>query len=219
MNSKYNTKPIIYIITGLIILFILSLTVFAIVKIQNREKPIDIQYVDSSLAYHKVFKNEDSDLKNLKKQNKLLYDSLKKQQKEIDELMYFKYRKSYKVINTIKHDTIKNTKLNTYTYSNLPNDSLEYNLKIVSETQPVSYELNMTTKDKILIVNKKEYKDKDINHLTISTSNKADISSVATYKKNNTKHKLHISPTLGIGYGFISKKPDLFVGVGLSYNF
>ena len=28
-----------------------------------------------------------------------------------------------------------------------------------------------------------------------------------------------ISPQVGVGYGMINKKPDVFIGVGLSYNF
>lgn len=220
METKYNTKPLLYVITGIIILFIISITVFTVYKIQNREKPLDIEYVDSNHIYHKVYdRNSDSDFKNLQKQNKILYDSLHKQQKQIEELIYFKYHKTYRIINTVRHDTIKNTKVNTYTYSSLPNDSLEYTLDIVSQTQPISYSLNVTTKDKILLVNKKESSDKDINHLTIRSNNKANISNVVTYSKKNKQHKLSISPTLGLGYGILNKQPDVFVGVGLSYNF
>lgn len=217
MERKYNIKPLLYVITGIIILFIISITVFTVYKIQNREKPLDIEYVDTNHIYHKVYdRNSDSDFKNLQKQNKILYDSLKKQQKQINELIYFKYHKTYKITNTVRHDTVKNTKVNTYTYSSLPNDSLDYTLSITSQTQPISYSLNVTAKDKILLVDKKESSD---NHLTIQTSNKANISNVVTYSKKNKQHKLFISPTVGLGYGILNKQPDVFVGVGLSYKF
>ena len=30
---------------------------------------------------------------------------------------------------------------------------------------------------------------------------------------------LKISPSIGVGYGVINRKPDIWVGVGISYNF
>lgn len=35
------------------------------------------------------------------------------------------------------------------------------------------------------------------------------------YKK---KH-WNVSPQVGVGYGFINRKPDVYVGFGISYNF
>lgn len=30
---------------------------------------------------------------------------------------------------------------------------------------------------------------------------------------------LKISPSIGVGYGVINRKPDVYIGVGISYNF
>lgn len=32
-------------------------------------------------------------------------------------------------------------------------------------------------------------------------------------------NKWHISPSIGVGYGLINKKPDIWVGVSANYNF
>ena len=37
---------------------------------------------------------------------------------------------------------------------------------------------------------------------------------------NTVKRKgLMITPQLGVGYGLLNKKTDVFLGIGLSYNF
>ena len=37
--------------------------------------------------------------------------------------------------------------------------------------------------------------------------------------KEKKKSKLFIAPTVGVGYGVINKKPDLYIGVGIGYQF
>lgn len=38
-------------------------------------------------------------------------------------------------------------------------------------------------------------------------------------KTNEKQSRFKISPQIGVGYGFINRKPDIYLGVGLSYNF
>lgn len=39
-----------------------------------------------------------------------------------------------------------------------------------------------------------------------------------TVTKRQKARKWHISPSIGYGYGLTTRKTDLFVGIGVSYN-
>lgn len=40
-----------------------------------------------------------------------------------------------------------------------------------------------------------------------------------TQKIKEKPSRLQFGTTIGVGYGFINKKPDVFIGIGLSYRF
>lgn len=163
-------------------------------------------------------------LESLKKNNKSLYDSLKIYKEQIDYLAQFKYKKKYTVRDTIiKYDTINNIipqTINEYTYSNKnENDTLNYQLKIGSVTQPNWYELNLEVSDKFTLVNKKV---DNVNETTIETnSNNTNISDVTILKtkENKTlKDKIEIGPSITAGYCLNGKTFDIVVGVSATFD-
>ena len=50
------------------------------------------------------------------------------------------------------------------------------------------------------------------------TSYSIDRTIIKTIPIKDTK-KFKIYPTIGVGYGVFSKRPDMFIGIGLTYNF
>lgn len=185
-----------------LILFAFFVVLFGYYKYTNHWKAQKIEYVDSTGTYHKQY--NEGDFNELKKENKELYDSLKKYKDKIDFLTQFNYDKSYNsgkvVVKTKEVQTptyVKNEdgqyvenieEAKTYEYENEPNDSINYKLQINSTREPNWYSLNVKLHDKITIVNKDE--GNGVNHLTIETDNKADISNVTTSKRKKRRTSL-----------------------------
>lgn len=227
---KNNKKVIKYCF---LILFAFFVVLFGYYKYTNYRKAKVIEYVDSTGTYHRQY--NEGDFNELKKENKELYDSLKKYKDKIDFLTQFNYDKSYNsgkvVVQTKEVQTptyVKNKdgqyvenieEAKTYEYENEPNDSINYKLQINSTREPNWYSLNVKLHDKITIVNKDE--GNGVNHLTIETDNKADISNVTTFKKKKKKNifnKIAIAPGVFYGYDFKSKQMGYGVGITIGYN-
>lgn len=227
---KNNKKVIKYCF---LILFAFFVVLFGYYKYTNYRKAKVIEYVDSTGTYHRQY--NEGDFNELKKENKELYDSLKKYKDKIDFLTQFNYDKSYNsgkvVVQTKEVQTptyVKNKdgqyvenieEAKTYEYENEPNDSINYKLQINSTREPNWYSLNVKLHDKITIVNKDE--GNGVNHLTIETDNKADISNVTTFKKKKKKNifnKIAIAPGVFYGYDIKSKQMGYGVGITIGYN-
>ena len=231
INFLKNNKKVIK--CCVLILFAFFVVLFGYYKYTNYRKAKVIEYVDSTGTYHRQY--NEGDFNELKRENKELYDSLKKYKDKIDFLTQFNYDKSYNsgkvVVQTKDVQTptyVKNKdgqyvenieEAKTYEYENEPNDSINYKLQINSTREPNWYSLNVKLHDKITIVNKDE--GNGVNHLTIETDNKADISNVTTFKKKKKKNifnKIAIAPGAFYGYDFKSKQMGYGVGITIGYN-
>ena len=231
INFLKNNKKVIK--CCVLILFAFFVVLFGYYKYTNYRKAKVIEYVDSTGTYHRQY--NEGDFNELKRENKELYDSLKKYKDKIDFLTQFNYDKSYNsgkvVVQTKDVQTptyVKNKdgqyvenieEAKTYEYENEPNDSINYKLQINSTREPNWYSLNVKLHDKITIVNKDE--GNGVNHLTIETDNKADISNVTTFKKKKKKNifnKIAIAPGVFYGYDFKSKQMGYGVGITIGYN-
>lgn len=157
----------------------------------------------------------DQHIETLKKNNKLLYDSLKIYKDEIDYLTQFKYQKQYVIDDTIvKNDSIKKENVTEYVYTNeKPNDTLNYVLKIGSFTKPQWYSLKLDLSEKFTIVNKKI---NNINETTIapsSNSNISDVTIVNVKEKENFLNKIRFGPSITAGYCLMQQKIDIMIGL------
>lgn len=184
-------------------------------KIINKE----IEYVDSNKTYNKI--HMDAEFSKLKKENKELYDSLKKSRDIIDYLVQFDYEKSYssgKVETSSKKDNASASISHDYVYNSEPNDSFEYKLTINSEKEPNYYQLDTKFKQRFTIVNEH---DNGMNHTTIKEDGKGDISNVTVFHKKNKKKfidRFAVGPSITVGYDPLNKNMGCMVGVSLTFN-
>lgn len=111
-----------------------------------------------------------------------------------------------KKIETIKTDTFITTKKDTVI---LPTEKKEFERTVCSNID--------TAKVKVYTTGINTTLD------SVSVSfNRREITNTIYIKETNTKQKknfISISPQIGAGYGFFNKKPDIYVGVGISFNF
>ena len=180
----------------------------------------EVQYVDSVNNYHKIHYSKA--FEDLEKENKRLYDSLQSYKKQINHLLQFTYEKEYesgKVV-TNNANTIDSVRSKTFVYTSEPSDTFEYKLKINADKEPYWYSLNAKVKEKFTIVNKQS-EDGELNHLTIESQGKGNISDVTAFeakRKKSFKQRFSIGPSITAGYDPLNNRFGLVVGVGVSYD-
>ena len=221
MTKKFINQHLLFIVVVLISIVSTFLVTKKCSNSLDRNKIIDkeIEYVDSNKTYNKI--HMDAEFSKLKKENKELYDSLKKSRDIIDYLVQFDYKKSYssgKVETSSKKDNASASISRDYVYNSEPNDSFEYKLTINSEKEPNYYQLDTKFKQRFTIVNEH---DKGMNHTTIKEDGKGDISNVTVFHKKNKKKfidRFAVGPSITVGYDPLNKNMGCMVGVSLTFN-
>jgi hypothetical protein len=177
---------------------------------------IETEYVMEDGKYVNV--NRDKELKDLKNENKALYDSLSKieNHKDIDHAVEFKYIKKYYTDTVYIADTAQVNDDGIFEFAS-NTDSIDYILKFGAKEPPKWYSLKFTLNEKFTIVNKNV---DGINQTTIDTQNNGMITDVTVFNKKKTKFldKISIGPQIGVGYGVTTNKFDAYVGFGISYR-
>ncbi len=193
------------------ILIIILMVACSVVFIGNKRLIRDKEIAKEN-TYIKIY--ESQKLADLEKKNKALYDSLKlKSEKQPENAIEIRYKYKYKV------DTVRVTEFvvgedSIYHYCN-DNDTIKTNIDIKAS----NFEwcnVNATINDKFTIINRT---DGDNIETTINHSPNVDISNVdAWHVKTTWKDRITYGPSIGIGYGVINKKPDIFVGFTVTYD-
>ena len=225
LYEKYST----WIIAGLIVLIVI-LTAYFNYQLNKKQKKIDeIEYVDTTGTYHKLY--YEKKFKELKTENRELYDSLKKYKDKIDYIVQFYHEKEYntgkvegkkpKVKDSIVYDTIPITLpqvAKTYEYESEPNDTFQYKLNVNSLTEPIWYSINARVKNKFTIVNKEEG---GMNHITIEPGNGGTISDPTIWKKKDKKgfwQRVSVGPSVTAGYDLVNKQWGVMAGASITYD-
>lgn len=227
MNKLFKKKSFYFI---LVLFFITcGLIWFSSRQYESSKKLIEeVEYYDSLNNYNKVYYSKT--FKELNKENKELYDSLKQYKDKIDFIVQFTHEKDYQtgkietkpnIIDSVIYDTIKVSETlmaKTYEYNSEPNDTFQYKLNINSYTEPNWYSLNVKTKNKFTIVNKEE---DGINHITIGSSNKGNISNVTVFNKKEKRKflsRFSVGPSVTAGYDIVNKQWGIMAGASVTFD-
>jgi hypothetical protein len=189
----------------------------------------EVEYYDSLNNYNKIYYSKTFSA--LRKENRELYDSLKKCKDKLDYVIQFSHEKDYNtgkknskptIIHDSIHDTITITEplvLKTYQYMSEPNDTFQYKLNVNSYTEPNWYSIQAKVKNKFTIVNKEE---NGVNHTTIGSNNGGTISDVTAWKQDKTKKtfwdRLTVGPAATAGYDPINHQWGMTIGFGIGLN-
>jgi len=188
----------------------------------------EVEYYDSLNNYNKIYYSKT--FKELKKENKELYDSLKQYKDKIDFIVQFTHEKEYEtgkietkpnIVDSIVFDTIKISETlmaKTYEYNSELNDTFQYKLNVNSYTEPNWYSLNVRTKNKFTIVNKEE---DGINHITIGSNNNGNISNVTVFNKKGKRKflsRFSVGPSFTAGYDIVNKQWGIMAGASVTFD-
>ena len=219
------------LIIAILIALIVGLTIYFNYQLNKKQKTVidQIEYIDTAGTYHKYY--YEKKFKELKNENKELYDSLKKYKDKINYIVQFYHEKEY---NTGKIDTVKPIikdsivydtipveipqVAKTFEYISEPNDTFQYKLNVNSFTEPLWYSINAKVKNKFTIVNKEEG---GMNHITIDPGNGGTISDTTIWKKKEKKsfwQRFSIGPSVTAGYDMANKQWGVMAGASFTYD-
>ena len=220
-------KCLITVLT--ILLIAIGLLCFTQYKLAQTKKKIDeIEFKDSTNTYNKVY--YETSIKELKKKNRQLYDSLEASKDRIDYLVQFTAKQEYntgKVIikkqtvhDTVFVDSLQFADSKTFEYTNVnPNDTMTYKLQINAKEEPNWYSLNIKTNTQYTIVNKEG--ENGQNHITIGgNTGNSDISNVTVFKKKKKTfwNRFGIGPSITAGYDLTHKEWGIMAGASVTYD-
>mgnify|MGYP000624229255 CR=1 FL=1 len=165
-------------------------------------------YTDSLNRYTKLYSS--GSFSDLKKENKELYNQLKDKEALV-EAIKFEYKYKYE---SKEEEVSKPIETDSLYHFNVQTDTMGYDLKIWS-THLQKYKLLFNLTNNFTI---SRQQTGDNNRLEITSQLPGRIENVTSWTKKEKKQRFSIGPSIGVGYGLTTKKPDIFVGATLTYN-
>ena len=227
---KWFTQKTIDIIQWGFIIGLIAMLVIQGVNYQQTKKDLvtSAEY-NKENTYVRIYESQRLD--KLKRENRELYDSIKKLN-DVESGMVIKFREHY-VTDTImvdkfvvQRDTIRVVADNNKVYESVVsiyhytqnNDTV--NLDIDIKAKELQWcKADFTISDQFMIINREKG---GVNQTLINHSDNATIESTTMWHRKDTKkwyQRFTISPQIGVGYGMINRKVDTYVGVGVGYQF
>ena len=212
MAMSEKTKKWIDIIQWVLILLLVSMCVGGYYKRKLYEKEDEYQ---KEQTYVKIY--ESQQIEALRKKNQELADSVKKlANAETAVEIRYKYKYSTDTIYSVQFVQDETLTDSVYHYT-ADNDTVEMNIDVkASDLKWVK--TDFAIHDKFRIINT-EYEG--LNKIYIEHSPNAEIEGVDAWHRDDRKkwyNKFHVGPNVGMGYGILDHKLDVYVGVGLSYE-
>lgn len=212
MKLTDKQKKNVDILQWVLIVVLFIVCIFGTIFNSSKNKD-DFEY-QKEQTYVKIY--ESQNLESLKKENKELHDSIIKLS-NVESAVEIKYLYKY-ITDTIKSNEFEYTETDSIYHYEQNNDTIA--LEIEVKAKELDWVKNkFTVNDKFMIINR----EKDGTNQTIIHHNpNVEIDEVNTYHRLNTKNKwynnFHFGVQVGAGYGLINNKPDIYIGVGVSYT-
>ena len=214
MKLSDRQKKIIDIIQWICIIFLLMVCITgSIFKKSDNDFIKDTEY-QKEQAYVKIY--ESQTIESLKKENRELYDSIKRLN-DVESAIEIRYKYKYVTDTVTKTEFVYNTNDSVYHYHN-DNDTITCDIDVKANNLEW-IQNRFTINDRFMIINR----EKDgMNQTFINHGENTTVDAVDTWHRIEDKQKWHKNFHLGIqagfGYGVFNRKPDIFIGVGVSYD-
>ena len=165
-------------------------------------------------TYVKIY--ESQTIESLKKENRELYDSIKRLN-DVESAIEIRYKYKYVTDTITKTEFVYNTNDSVYHYHN-DNDTITCDIDVKANNLEW-IQNRFTINDRFMIINR----EKDgMNQTFINHGENTTVDAVDTWHRIEDKQKwyknFHLGIQAGFGYGVFNRKPDIFIGVGVSYD-
>lgn len=173
---------------------------------------------------------ESKRLDKLKRENRELYDSISKL-KDVESGMVIKFREHYNTDTiTVDKFVVQRDTIRVYADDNVyeqidsiyhytqNNDTVNLNIDVKAK-QLQWMQADFTINDQFMIINREK---NGVNETIINHSDNATINGTTMWHRKEGKkwyQRFTVSPQVGAGYGVFNKKVDMYVGVGIGYQF
>jgi hypothetical protein len=203
-------------------LLIISMTI-AIIILWRGNHNLQSSYEALKMDGTYITNYQSKTIRELKKENSELYDSIKKL-KNVKQAMIIKYKYVYngdtvyipRVLPSISTPVPDKSHIQTYTKNT---DTLSYKLLIKGDTIDW-YKLDFTLNEKLTIINREENNSNEATITTNTGGGTVTGTQIFNQKRNPNSffNRFSFGVQTGVGYGIISKKPDIYVGVGVTFR-
>ena len=165
-------------------------------------------------TYVKIY--ESQTIENLRKENRELYDSIRRLN-DVESAIEIRYKYKYVTDTITKTEFVYNTNDSIYHYHN-DNDTITCDIDVKANNLEW-IQNRFTINDRFMIINR----EKDgMNQTFINHGENTTVDAVDTWHRIEDKQKwyknFHLGIQAGFGYGVFNRKPDIFIGVGVSYD-
>lgn len=164
-------------------------------------------------SYLKIYSSQR--ISALTKENKDLADKVKALQ-NVESAIEIKFIDKIKIDTVFVDTTIKDT-IGIYHFEST-DDTLTYKLDINAD-KLYWYKIDMDVNRKFTIINQES---NGLNKLEVKGDKGVDITDVDAYHRREDSEKwykhFYYGPNIGIGYGVVNHKPDMFIGFSFGYN-
>ena len=214
MKLSNRQKKIIDIIQWICIIFLLMVCITGSIFKKSDNDFIKNTEYQKEQAYVKIY--ESQTIESLKKENRELYDSIKRLN-DVESAIEIRYKYKYVTDTITKTEFVYNTNDSVYHYHN-DNDTITCDIDVKANNLEW-IQNRFTINDRFMIINR----EKDgMNQTFINHGENTTVDAVDTWHRIEDKQKWHKNFHLGIqagfGYGVFNRKPDIFIGVGVSYD-
>lgn len=214
MKLSDRQKKIIDIIQWICIIFLLMVCITGSIFKKSDNDFIKNTEYQKEQAYVKIY--ESQTIESLKKENRELYDSIKRLN-DVESAIEIRYKYKYVTDTITKTEFVYNTNDSVYHYHN-DNDTITCDIDVKANNLEW-IQNRFTINDRFMIINR----EKDgMNQTFINHGENTTVDAVDTWHRIEDKQKWHKNFHLGIqagfGYGVFNRKPDIFIGVGVSYD-
>lgn len=214
MKLSDRQKKIIDIIQWICIIFLLMACITdSIFKKSDNDFVKDTEY-QKEQTYVKIY--ESQTIENLRKENRELYDSIRRLN-DVESAIEIRYKYKYVTDTITKTEFVYNTNDSIYHYHN-DNDTITCDIDVKANNLEW-IQNRFTINDRFMIINR----EKDgMNQTFINHGENTTVEAVDTWHRIEDKQKwyknFHLGIQAGFGYGVFNRKPDIFIGVGVSYD-
>lgn len=209
-------QRIVDIVQWILIIILAAVCAVNIIEGCSRNKS-KVEESRKEETYVRIY--ESQEIESLKKENRALYDSIS-QLKNVESAVEVRY------VTKMVRDTIPVTQFvreeidsvaSVYHYAE-DNDTVKLNIDVCARDL-AWVKGNVEIHDSFRIINTN---DGDTNTMTVQHPSNVEIEDVTAWRRKDNKKwtdGFHFGPQVGVGYGFINGKADIYVGFGCSYQF
>lgn len=210
MEKRQFSKILTIVQWGIIGLLIAACVVICVVNKKTNEKLIDAQEIITEDKYMKIYNSER--LSELKKENRALYDSVRSL-RNAESAIEIRYKYIFKT-DTIRVVEFKQFKDSVYVYKKIGDTVSTYVTIKAKDLSWCKIEGEINSKFQVITQEQNGQVISTINHDTSMVITGVD----AWHAKYKWYDGFFIGPSVGVGYGPINNKFDVFFGLSIGYD-